>query len=180
VSKAKSNVDTQLEAGERRIRSVREGVEQYSTLLESPDPLAIGIILAIWEINSAQMLANEKAFEQLDLPVNVGGNRLPILRTLYFAPEQRMSIAQLSRKTGLTISWITSLVEALSAGGMVRRMGSPTDRRVTLVCLTDEGARAFQNILPLMGEAMSRTCRNLSHDEKQTFIDLLNRLLVSD
>lgn len=180
MSKAKSNADTQLEAGERRVRSVREGVEQYSTLLESPDPLAIGIILAIWEINSAQMLANEKAFEELDLPLNVGGNRLSVLRTLYFAPERRMSIAQLSRKTGLTISWVTSLVEALGTGGMVRRIGSPTDRRVTIVCLTDEGTRAFQSILPLMGEAMAHTCRNLDQGEKQNLIDLLHRLLISD
>jgi DNA-binding MarR family transcriptional regulator len=180
VIKANRNADTQLEQDERRIRSIREGVEQYLALVESPDPLAIGIILAIWEINSAQMLANEKAFDQLNLPINVGGNRLPILRTLYFAPEQRMSIAQLSRKTGLTISWVTSLVDALGAGGMVRRIGSPTDRRVTLVCLTEEGARAFQSILPLMGGAMAQTCRNLSQEEKQTLIDLLHRLLISD
>jgi DNA-binding MarR family transcriptional regulator len=91
-----------------------------------------------------------------------------------------MSIAELSRVTGLTISWIASLVEALSAGGMVKRMGSPTDRRVTIVCLTDPGVEAFRNILPLMGEAMARTCRNLSPQDKQVLNDLLHRLLVTD
>jgi MarR family 2-MHQ and catechol resistance regulon transcriptional repressor len=88
-----------------------------------------------------------------------------------------MSIASLSRETGLTVSWITSLVEALSQGGLVTRIGSPEDRRVSIVCLTEDGERAFRDILPLMGEAMAQTCGNLDEEEKQQLLSLLHRLL---
>jgi DNA-binding MarR family transcriptional regulator len=165
-----------VEADELRVRSVREGVEQYKALLDTADPLAIGIILSIWEISGAQKLAHDKAFATLDLPVNVGGNRLAVLRTLYFAPERRLSVAALSRETGLTVSWVTSLVEALGTGGLVRRIGSPEDRRVSIACLTEEGEAAFRSILPLMGDAMAQTCGDLNEDEKQQLLALLQRL----
>jgi len=165
-----------IEEDERRAQSVREGVEQYKSLIEAADHLAIGIILSIWEISGAQRLVHERAFATLDLPVNIGGNRLSVLRTLYFAPERRMPVAALSRETGLTVSWITSLVEALGSGGLVRRIGSPEDRRVSIVCLTEAGEKAFRDIQPLMGEAMAQTCSDLNEDEKQQLLALLQRL----
>jgi DNA-binding MarR family transcriptional regulator len=172
-------IDTapEVEESEVRARSVREGVAQYLDLIESPDPLAIGIILSIWEISGAQRVAHDRAFDELDLPVNVGGNRLTILRTLYFAPERQMSVAVLSRETGLTVTWVTSLVETLSSGGLVQRTGDPGDRRVTIVCLTPAGEDAFRAILPAMAKAMSETCKQLDEAEKQQLHNLLHRLL---
>ena len=165
-----------IEADERLVHSVQEGVRQYQELLESADSSAIAIMLTIWHLSGAQRLANEKAFAELDLPVNVAGNRLTILRTLYFAPERRMAVANLSRETGLTVSWVTSLVETLGQAGLVRRMGSAEDRRVSIVCLTPDGEEAFRGIVPAMGEAMAQTCRNLSEEEKQQLLALLHRL----
>lgn len=37
---------------------------------------------------------------------------------------------------------VTGLVDALEAGGFARRMPHPSDRRATLVTLTDQGTRA--------------------------------------
>jgi DNA-binding MarR family transcriptional regulator len=163
--------------GAQRARSVREGVEQYTELLDSSDPDAIAIALSIWEINGAQRLANERAFERLNLPVSVAGSRISVLRTLYFAPERRLSLGTLSRDTGLTLSWIISLVKALGDGGLVQRVGSPQDRRVSIVCLTSAGEEAFRSILPAMAQAMSETCKRLSKEEKHQLLNLLHRLL---
>jgi DNA-binding MarR family transcriptional regulator len=52
---------------------------------------------------------------------------------------------------------ITGLVDALEAGGFARRSPHPTDRRATLVSLTDQGTRAVTE----MEESRARMAAHL-------------------
>lgn len=157
--------------------AVLEGVEQYTTLLESADSLSIAIILTLWEANHVQMLANHRAIETLGLPVGLGGTRLTILRTLYFAPDRRMALSAISRKTNTNLTIVSNLVGALQRGGLVRRVGSPHDRRVSIAELTPEGEKAFRSILPVMSSRMRDACSEFTEDEKVQFLSFLQRLL---
>jgi MarR family transcriptional regulator, organic hydroperoxide resistance regulator len=50
-----------------------------------------------------------------------------------------MSIAALSKETALEPSTLTSMLDRLEAGGLLRRSPSPGDRRAFVVECTDEG-----------------------------------------
>jgi DNA-binding MarR family transcriptional regulator len=157
--------------------AVLEGAKQYSTLLESADSLAIAIVLTLWEANHVQMLANHRAFDSIGLPVSLSGTRLTILRTLYFAPEKRMALSAISKATNTNLTIVSNLVSALQRGGLVRRTGSPHDRRVSLAELTPEGEKAFRRILPVMSERMTEACAGFTEEEKVQFLAYLQRLL---
>jgi DNA-binding MarR family transcriptional regulator len=157
--------------------SVLEGVNQYITLLDPANSLSIAIILTLWEANHVQMLANHRAFDKIGLPVSVTGTRLTILRTLYFAPGKKMALSAISKATNTNLTIVSNLVEALQKGGLVRRVGSPQDRRVSLAELTPEGEEAFAEILPVMSARMADACSGFTEEEKVQFLGYLQRLL---
>lgn len=155
---------------------VADGVRQYIELLDSADPLAIAVQLMLWQAHHEQLLANTRAIDALNLPVSITGSRLAIMRALYCAPEKRMALSALSRAVGVTPSMVTNLVEALAKGGMVRRVGSDSDRRVSIAELTPEGEETFHKVLPIMSERMTEACTGFAEDEKRLLLNLLQRL----
>ncbi|HWC30717.1 MAG TPA: MarR family transcriptional regulator [Dehalococcoidia bacterium] len=157
--------------------AVAEGVKQYETLLDTADSLSIAIVLTLWEANHVQMLKNHRAFDSIGLPVSLTGTRLTILRTLYFAPEKKMALSAISKATNTNLTIVSNLVEALQRGGLVRRVGSPQDRRVSLAELTPDGEEAFRRILPVMSDRMAEACSGFTEEEKLQFLGYLQRLL---
>jgi DNA-binding MarR family transcriptional regulator len=157
--------------------AVLEGAKQYAALLESADSTAIAIMLTLWQANHVQLLANHRAFEKLGLPISLSGTRLTILRTLYFAPEKRMALSAIAKVTGTNLTVVSNLVDALKRGGLVRRVGSELDRRVSYAELTLEGEEAFRKILPVMSARMTEACSQFSQEEKAQFLGFLQRLL---
>jgi DNA-binding MarR family transcriptional regulator len=68
--------------------------------------------------------------------------RMRLLAALHCDGEQSMK--QLATGLGVTPRRVTALVEALEADGLVERHPHPTDRRSTLVVITDVGLKAQQ------------------------------------
>lgn len=72
---------------------------------------------------------------------------------------------------------VTGLVDALEASGLVERRPHPTDRRATLVTLTDTGAE----VTATMDAGYQATGRELfegfGEDELRTFVDDMGRIL---
>jgi DNA-binding MarR family transcriptional regulator len=157
--------------------AILEGAKQYAALLDSADSTSIAIILALWQANHVQMLANHRALDSLGLPVSVSGTRLTILRTLYFAPEKKMALSAIAKATGTNLTVVSNLVNALQKGGLVQRIGSPTDRRVSIAQLTWQGEEAFREILPVISARMAKACDEFNDAEKNQFLDYLQRLL---
>jgi MarR family 2-MHQ and catechol resistance regulon transcriptional repressor len=123
------------------------------------------------------MLANHRAIKKVGLPVSLSGTRLTILRTLYFAPERRMALSAVAKATGTNLTVVSNMVDALKRGGLVARIGSELDRRVSFAQLTPEGEEAFRKILPVMSARMTEACSQFSDEEKARFLDFLQRLL---
>jgi MarR family 2-MHQ and catechol resistance regulon transcriptional repressor len=155
---------------------VMDGVRQYTDLLDSADPMAIAVQLALWRANHAQYLANSRAIDALDLDVNVSGSRLAVLRTLYCTQGKSMALSGISKAAGISPTMVTNLVDGLERGGLVKRVGSPDDRRVSIACLTQKGEETFETVLPIMSQRMTEACAGFSEEEKQTLLNLLQRL----
>ncbi len=155
---------------------VEEGVRQYTDLLHASDAKAIAVQLALWRANHAQMVANSRAIDALNLPTNVTGTRLAVLRTLYFAPDKCLALSGISRAANISPTMVTNLVDGLARAGYVRRAGSPDDRRVSIAHLTPEGETTFLRVLPVMSQRMTDACASFTDEEKDTLLHLLQRL----
>src|SRR5205085_10569922 len=64
-----------------------------------------------------------------------------VLVQLARAPERRLRNIELANAIVLTRSGVTRLVDGLERDGLVTRISCPSDKRGTLVQLTDEGLR---------------------------------------
>jgi DNA-binding MarR family transcriptional regulator len=155
---------------------VADGVRQYTQILTTSDPKAIAVQLALWQANHAQFVANSRAIDALGLPISVTGSRLAVLRTLFFAPDKRMSLSALSKAADVSPTMVTHLIEGLARAGLVRRSGSPDDRRVSIAHLTKEGEDTFLEVLPVLSQRMTDACADFTDDEKDTLLRLLERL----
>ena len=155
---------------------VSEGVRHYTDLLDAADPKAIAVYLALWKASHVQVLANTRAIDALNLPVSVSRTRLTVLRTLYFATGKQMALNEIAKTTDMSPAMVTHLIEGLSRGGLVQRLGSPDDRRVKIARLTPEGEAAFHTVLPVISQRMTDACKDFTEAEKDTLIRLLQRL----
>ena len=84
---------------------------------------------------------------------------------------------QVSDALHCTPRYVTALIDALEAEGLVRRRPHPTDRRATLVSLTKKGAAAAAR----MGDERQRAARWLFGDLPQgdlaTFVAIADQVL---
>ena len=72
-----------------------------------------------------------------DLPLR----QLHVCATLYAGP---LSMSQLSRKLGVSMSAMTQIADRLERAGLVARQANDPDRRVRCLTLTLRGRRALQ------------------------------------
>jgi DNA-binding MarR family transcriptional regulator len=75
------------------------------------------------------------------------GLTLGPVKALRFLPlVGTMAMRQLAGKLGCDNSYVTSLVDALEEKGLARRESHPTDRRVKVIVLTEEGRRLAERV----------------------------------
>ena len=65
--------------------------------------------------------------------------RFDYLSQLYREPDRRMNMTELSRRLMVSGGNVTGLTDRLVADGLVKREQDPSDRRVQIIVLTDDG-----------------------------------------
>jgi len=91
----------------------------------------------------------------------------------------RLSQRQLADTLGLTAGTVSLRVKHLLRQGLVRVEADPTDRRVRLVALTDQGRRRLDDAAPVHLAGEEDLLRVLSTKEQTTLAGLLRKLLLS-
>lgn len=86
---------------------------------------------------------------------------------------------ELSERLRCTPRHVTALVDALQAHGSVRREPHPTDRRATLVALTDAGLDAARAMSAGRTEAAERIFGPLPAADVATFVAVADRVLAA-
>lgn len=107
-----------------------------------------------------------------------GGFSYPHLRVLETLHCQGPSTMRpLAERLGLTARNLTAVADALESDGLLRRVGHPTDRRSTILELTDDGlAVADEALAPRFGELMALFDR-LAPDDRARFARTLGELV---
>lgn len=89
---------------------------------------------------------------------------------------QGMHLSRISELLAVSRANVTGLVDVLARKGLVQRVPSPTDRRVRLALLTDEGEKLITEILPQYYQFNSGLCKDLSQDEYTALISSLKSI----
>src|SRR5260370_22329577 len=96
-----------------------------------------------------------------------------------FVLHQRGPLVQreLSQALRCTPRHVTGLIDILEAQGWVARGPHPTDRRATLVSLTEQGAEAAARMHAERQEAAAALFGDVSVNDLATFVAVLNQVL---
>ena len=86
--------------------------------------------------------------------------------------------AKLSRALGHNSGATTRLVDQLEERGLVERCRDCGDRRVVTVALTDAGRTQLAALDPMVLDHWNRVLSIFTHDEANTLISLLQRLVA--
>lgn len=115
------------------------------------DPSLQGWLSAVLEL----VHAVDHAWHSVATHARMSLNELIALELLYFSGH--VSSPSLRRRTGLSASSITGLIDRLEQRGLVRRVRPPDNRRVVLIELTDLGrdhaASLFKPLLASLAQA---------------------------
>src|ERR687898_3380104 len=84
---------------------------------------------------------------------------------------------ELSQALRCTPRNVTGLLDALQAAGLAARGAHPTDRRATLVTLTDSGAAIAADWHAQYQQAAARLFGGVSDADLTTFVTVLDRVL---
>jgi DNA-binding MarR family transcriptional regulator len=101
--------------------------------------------------------------------------RYSLLRALYFTEEKRLPQSEVARAMNVTSPNVTQLIDALEREGLVERVVSETDRRVTLAQLTPEGITKCSELVPGMAKFMQETSAALTPQEMVQLVALLQK-----
>ena len=100
--------------------------------------------------------------------------RMRLLGALHCGGPKIMS--GISDELGVTRRNITALVDALEEEGFVRRRPHPTDRRATVIGLTDEGGRTMDTLYEEHRKSVAELFAGLTPEDRAELVRLLGLL----
>lgn len=111
---------------------------------------------------------------RFDIPIK----HMEILEILFSHPEKQLTPAELANEVHLTRSTMTGNLDTLQAKGFIIRESHPSDRRSTVITITDKGIEFCRNTMPKrysdIHKAMSSLTSNERHQMKGIYTKLLN------
>jgi len=99
-----------------------------------------------------------------------------ILRALYISPRHQLSHADISNETRIPPANLTYQIASLERAGYIVRSPHPSDRRITLVQLTEKGTDVSDRLMPARARFISNLGKLFTTEEKETLNRLLERL----
>src|SRR6185312_2873891 len=91
-----------------------------------------------------------------------------------------LSQTQLGNALGIDRSTVVAVIDRLESRGLVRRAASPSDRRSHALHLSEEGAALQRRLEELVRAHERHIARDLTAEEKQHLIELLDRIARRD
>ncbi|WAH37123.1 MarR family winged helix-turn-helix transcriptional regulator [Alicyclobacillus dauci] len=97
----------------------------------------------------------------------------------YVNRKDACSVGKLAEHFGVRPSTVSQMMDRLEKAGLVQRVSDSRDARIKLVHLTEKGKAFILSIESVWAKRLSDSLDQLSDDEQQTLIELLERLDLS-
>jgi DNA-binding MarR family transcriptional regulator len=105
-----------------------------------------------------------------------GITRIQWIALYYMKTNQSISQRELSNLMTISDSSAGRLIDRLQRDGFVDRIPSQTDRRVTMIRLTEEGDRLITSLLSVGVEFNDDLMNGISDEEKEMFEHILTKM----
>lgn len=130
------------------------------------------------ELVDAILHAAHRVRTAADANLREGGLSLPGFKLLRALAGQDRSMREVSDILHLAPRTVTDIIDGLQARGLVDRRPHPSDRRITLLHLTEAGAARLAEAGEGADRARDAAIADLDEDERATLRRLLTRVGV--
>jgi DNA-binding MarR family transcriptional regulator len=131
------------------------------------------------ELVDAILHAAHRVRTAADSDLREGGLSLPGFKLLKALSQQDRSMREVSDILHLAPRTVTDIIDGLQARGLVVRHPHPSDRRITLLHLTEAGADRLNSATTAADRARDAAISGLDEDERATLRRLLARVGVA-
>lgn len=101
-------------------------------------------------------------------------------RILYILwQEDSIPIKELSQKTGLALTTLTSMLDRMEAAELINRTFSKTDRRKVFIVLTEKAQKLKDKYNEVSSQMNEIYYEGFNNDEIQQFENYLSRILLN-
>jgi MarR family 2-MHQ and catechol resistance regulon transcriptional repressor len=118
-----------------------------------------------------------RGLEERLAPLGLTLGRLCLLVLLQQAGEPMLP-SELGDDLAVTRANVSGLLKGLEAAGLVRREVDVTNRRQTLVHLTEAGSSLLAQAWPIYEETVTGGLKALTPDEQETLLALLQKVIA--
>ncbi len=109
---------------------------------------------------------SDRIFERILTKRNIDAFNGAQGRILYVLwQEESISLRELSDRTGLAATTLTSMIDRMEAAGLVRRVPDQHDRRKTLLTLTEKARNLQQDYTAVSGQMADIFYAGFTEDE---------------
>ncbi|HYJ75501.1 MAG TPA: MarR family transcriptional regulator [Kineosporiaceae bacterium] len=129
---------------------------------------------AVTSLMRAQQIVAARVDEALK-PFGLSFARYEVLMLLLFSRRGSLPMARIGERLQVHPASVTNAVDRLEAQGLVRRSPHPTDRRATLVELTDDGRAAAAKATDELNATVFAG-PGLAPDDVERLVELLTRM----
>lgn len=105
------------------------------------------LVTTFGRLVEAHAALTRRAGRSLELSCGIPQAWLEVLLRVSRADGSQVSMGSLAQQVALTSGGITRLLDRMTDAGLVRRVPSPTDRRVQFAALTDQGRAKLDEAL---------------------------------
>lgn len=130
----------------------------------------------LWLIAANQALIAGVQRTMSDVSPRFSPARYNAMRDLFLSPGHRLTQLDLQRGAKVTSGTITRLIDGMEQDGLVRRLPSSEDRRVSIVELTEEGLALSERLIPAVARYSVDVCKGMSIADQRRFIKLLKSI----
>ncbi|CAI8869946.1 Transcriptional regulator [Brevibacillus sp. IT-7CA2] len=138
-------------------------------------PPAIDIIHILIRATNSIQREFETKLAALDIPYHISGPRLRLLSIVSEAGKIRMN--ELAAKLGVKPRTVTDFIDALERDKLLVRIPDPTDRRATLIQLTELAQSSIDQVLALQTDIAEDILEDLPIEQRKQFYTLLLQLI---
>lgn len=132
------------------------------------------------QLASRILLAGERlrqVLDQCDTHCELNGPRVEVLEAIALSSPQGCSQTELAEALDAAESSVSTLVERMRKDGLLLRMRSRTDRRRSVLLVTEVGQHRLISALNSRDQHLSQSIGRFSAADQRQLSDLLDRLL---
>ncbi|UNK21317.1 MarR family transcriptional regulator [Paenibacillus sp. N3/727] len=145
--------------------------------MNTSNPQAIDVIHVLIRATHSVQREFMSQLSALNTPFHISGPRLQVLSIVSEAGKIRMN--ELAAKLGVKARTVTDFVDGLEKENLLVRTPDPTDRRATLIQLTELAESNISGILDIQTNIANKLIKKLTSTQRKELLDILF-LLIED